>query len=87
MKIQRKYPTLTPAALDQSALHMFDALRNREDATANFRSLDAGVRLDIAMSVAVSVDPLTQRSPPTLKSVVTTPKGSCWELGTSPGYL
>ena len=50
VKIQQKYPTLTPAALEQFALHIFDALRNREDATAKFESLDVGVRLDIAIS-------------------------------------
>ena len=50
MKIQQKYPTLTPAALEQFALHVFDALRNREDAAAKFESLDVGVRLDIAIS-------------------------------------
>ena len=50
VKIQRQYPTLTAAALDHFALHTFDALRNREDATANFESLDVGIRLDIAIS-------------------------------------
>lgn len=50
VQIRQKYPTLTQAALEQFALHIFDALRNREDATAKFESLDVGVRLDIAIS-------------------------------------
>ena len=50
VEIQQKYSNLTPAALEQFALHIFDALRSREDATANFESLDVGVRLDIAIS-------------------------------------
>lgn len=50
MKIQERYPNLTPVALEQFALHVFDALRNREDATTSFESLDVGVRLDIAIS-------------------------------------
>ncbi|KAM0800607.1 hypothetical protein BDR22DRAFT_241059 [Usnea florida] len=48
--IQKVYPELTSAALEQFALHIFDALRNREDATAKYESLDIGVRLDIAIS-------------------------------------
>ena len=50
VEIQQKYSNLTPAALEQFALHIFDALRSREDATAKFESLDVGVRLDIAIS-------------------------------------
>ena len=48
--IQKMYPELTGAALEQFALHTFDALRNRDDATAKYESLDIGVRLDIAIS-------------------------------------
>ena len=50
VKIQQKHSSLTPAILEQFALHIFDALRNREDAMAKFESLDVGVRLDIAIS-------------------------------------
>ena len=44
------YSTLTSPALEQFALHNFDAFRNREGATAKFESLDDGIRLDIAIS-------------------------------------
>ena len=44
------YPVLRLADLELFTLYIFDAFRNREDATEKFESLDVGVRLDIAIS-------------------------------------
>ena len=49
-KTQRIYPELRLADSEQFTVYIFDALRNREDATEKFESLDVGVRLDIAIS-------------------------------------
>jgi hypothetical protein len=38
--------------LEQFAMYVFDALRNRSDWSENYASLEVGVRLDIGVSLA-----------------------------------